>query len=403
MPFYRYRARDKVGELVTGLMGADSESVIAVRLKQMGYLPISIKKAGEEAKINIFDKFKKVRFSELNMFTRQLFTLQKAGLSITSSLDALKEQSTNKILKSAIGQITTDIKGGLSLSSAMEKHPKIFNTLYVSMIKSGEVSGRLDQTLERLAILGEAEEKTRMRIKSATRYPIIVVTAIVAGVLFVTTAVIPRFAKLYSQFRVTLPLPTRILLGINYLVTRYWWLLLIAVVTFVGALNRFIRTKMGRIWWDRLKLKVPVFGPLVLKATISRFARITATLLESGIPILNILALTSDGVGNVVVSRAIDNIKNSVNEGRGMVEPMRLSGLFPPVVVQMVAVGEETGKIDELLLHVADYYDSEVDYTIDNLISLIEPILIFTLGGMVLLMALGVFLPIWNMVYLFKR
>lgn len=403
MPSYNYRARDKVGELVIGLMGADSEGVVVARLKQRGYIPISIKEAQEEVRIGVFDRLRRVRFSDLNMFTRQFFTLQKAGLPILSALDALKEQSTNKILKNTIGQITTDIKSGVSLSSALGKHPRVFNALYVNMIKSGEASGRLDQTLERLANLGEAEEKIRLRVKSATRYPIIVIIAIIIGFIIVTTMVMPRFAKLYSQFHITLPLPTQILLWINYALTKFWWLMFIAFAVFIAALNKFIHTQKGRGWWDMLKLKVPIFGPLVLKSTISRFARITATLMESGVPILNILALTSDGVGNVIISRAIDNIRNSVNEGRGMVEPMRASGIFPPVVTQMVAVGEETGRVDELLLHVADYYDYQVDYTIQNLITLIEPFLIFVLGGGVLLMALGIFLPMWNMVYMFKR
>lgn len=401
---YQYKARDKFGRPISGVMVADSESAVAVKLSQLGFIPISIKEAKKQiGLIDFFSRFRKVKSSDLNMFTRQLATLQRAGLPLRLSLSALGEQATNRVLKDALGQIIKDIEAGASFSSALEKNPHIFNSLYVNMVASGETGGILDQVLEKLAVLGEHDETIRLRIKAATRYPITVVIAILIGFLILTVFVIPRFARLYSQFTTALPLPTRILLGIHYGVTKFWWLSALIIGAFIFGFGKFIENKKGRLWWDSIKLKIPIFGPLVLKLIMSRFARITGTLLHSGIPILKVLDLASAGTGNTIISRAIDNIKMNVVEGKGLSEPMKLSGMFPSAVVQMVSVGEETGKLDELLLHVSNYYDSQVDYTINNLISLIEPILISFLGCVVLFMALGIFLPMWNLMGLFKK
>jgi MSHA biogenesis protein MshG len=218
-----------------------------------------------------------------------------------------------------------------------------------------------------------------------------------------TVLVVPRYAKIYEQYAKALPLPTQILLGINYAVTKLWWLLIITGIAANFIFKQYISTKIGRFSWDSFKLKVPVFGPLLLKLSISRFTRITGTLMKSGIPILKILDIASGSTGNEVVAKAVTNIKNNVMEGKGIAAPMKVSGLFPPIVTQMVSVGEDTGKLDVLLIHVSNYYDEQVDYTINNLTSLIEPILIFVLGLGVLFMALGIFLPMWNLMSIFKR
>ncbi|MBL7210449.1 MAG: type II secretion system F family protein [Candidatus Omnitrophica bacterium] len=403
MANYQYKARDKFGKPVTGIMGGESQDAVAAKLSSMSYVPISIEEKKEAGFSGFFDRFRKISFSDLNMFTRQLATLQKAGLPILSSLKALREQAVNKAFREIIGQILRDIEGGSSLSSALSRHPKVFNALYVNMVNSGETGGMLDQVLERLADLGEHDEKIRLRIKTATRYPVIVVVAMIIGFLVLITVVVPRFSKIYGQFTTALPLPTQILLWIQYAVSKFWWLLLLIIVALILSFNKFINTKQGRFLWDSFKLKVPVFGPLVLKLSMSRFSRLTGTLMHSGVPILKILELSAGGAGNVIISRVIDNIRASVNEGKGMTEPMKVSGIFPPVVVQMVSAGEETGKVDELLLHVSDYYDAQAEYTISNLTSLIEPILILVLGSGVLFMAMGIFLPMWNVMNLFKR
>ena len=403
MSTYQYKARDRFGRKIASIMSADSENAVATKLAQSGYTPIQIKEVAERKRTtDIFARFRKVKFADLNVFTRQLAVLQRAGLPILLSLKAIEDQAENPVLKDAIVYIIRDIGAGSSLSDALSRHPRAFNTLYVNAVRAGETSGTLDNVLERLASMGEHDEQIRLRIKSATRYPLFVVIAIIIGFFVLTTFVIPRFANVYSQFSVALPLPTRILLGINKAVVNYWWLLLILIFGSIYGFVSFINTKKGRVWWDNLKLKTPIIGPIVLKLTMSRFARITGTLLRSGVPVLDIMDLASKGTGNVIISRIIENIGASVKEGKGMAEPMKLSGAFPPVVVQMVAVGEETGKLDELLLYVADYYNSQVDFTIKNLTSLIEPILIFILGLGVLFMALGIFLPMWNLMSLFK-
>ncbi len=403
MEFFQYKARDKFNKPISGVLSAGSADLVAVKLKGMGYIPISILPKEETARFDKIFRQRRVAFPEVNAFTRQFCTLQKAGIPILSAMQALKEQTKNPFFKKVIGQIGRDIEAGLSLSAALEKYPQIFNKLYTNMVNVGETSGRLSEILERLVVLGEHDERIRMRIKTATRYPIIVISALVLGFMVLTTFVVPRFATMFSQFKVELPLPTRILIGIHFIVTKFWWLIIISAIIGLFVFSRIISTEKGRFRWDALKLKVPVFGPLILKLILSRFARITAILLSSGVSILQVLTLASQGAGNAVVSRVIDDVRSSVNQGTGMLAPMKESGIFPPVVIQMVSAGEETGKMSELLTHVADYFDEQVDYIISNMVSLIEPILIFILGCGVLLMALGIFLPMWNMMSFFKK
>lgn len=404
MSIYHYKARDKFGKLLSGEMSADSENAVVVRLNQLGCVPVSIKKADERARLaNFFDRFSSVKFSELNMFTRQLATLQKAGLPILASLAALKDQTPNVTFKEILAQIIRDIESGLSFSKALEKFPQLFNVLYVNMVSSGETGGQMAEVLERLALLGEYEQKVKQRINAATRYPLMVVIAMIVGFIVLTTLVIPRYAMIYSQFSAKLPFPTLVLLGIYYVLSHFWWLVILFVIGLGVGFRLFVKTPQGRWAWDNFKLKIPVFGPLMLKLAMSRFTRITGTLMHSGIPLLKILDIASGSTGNAVIARTIVKIKDDIAEGRGMSEQMKLSGLFPTVVTQMVAVGEETGKLDQLLIHVSGYYDEDVEYMISNLTSLIEPILIVILGCCVLFMALGIFLPMWNMMSLFRR
>lgn len=406
MALFQYKARDKFNKSINGVLSASSIDLVAVKLKNEGFIPISIVPQAEKeehAGVDAASVKTRVPFTELNAFTRQCYMMQRAGIPILSAMRALREQSKNPFFKKVIIQISTDIESGLSFSEALEKYPQVFNKMYISMIKIGEASGRLDEILERLTILGEHDERIRLRIKSATRYPIIVISALTIGFMVLTTFIVPRFAKIFGQFNVQLPLPTRILIGTNFVVTKFWWLMILVGVGVFFLFKKIIKTESGLAHWDALKLKIPVFGPLILKLILSRFTRITSILLSSGVPILQVLTLASEGSGNRVVGRIIDNIRASVNQGRGMLGPIKESGIFPPVVVQMVAVGEETGKVSDLLAHVADYYDEQVDYMINNMVSLIEPILIFILGCGVLLMALGIFLPMWSMMSLFQK
>ncbi len=385
-------------------MTAESQSAVAAKLKESGTVLIQIKEAqvsGPSGKF--FPELARVTDLEVTMFSRQLWTLLKAGLSLVDSLAAIKDQVSNRLFQQIIAGIQQDIEAGATFSAALQRHPRVFNPFYVSMVKSAELSGRLDEVLLRLASLGEHEQLVRRRIKQASGYPLMVVASIVIGFIFLITLVVPRFARLYNQFTTRLPLPTQVLLGIHYLFTRYWWLLLILAVLAGYAFMRARKDPRGRLIIDTVALRMPVFGPLQLKIILSRFCRSTSLLLQSGVPILQVLDLNSAASGNVVVAGAIDAVKVSVNEGKGMLEPMRASGFFPSVVLQMVSLGERTGKLDELLFHVSEYYDSQVDYTINNLVSLIEPVLIVVLGIAVLGMALGIFMPMWSLMSLFKH
>jgi len=399
---FDYKARDKFGKLATGAIDADSSEIVGTKLKQMGYTPVYVRpKRKPSGAVKLLAKFSKMKQSDLNMFTKQLATLQRAGMPLLTSLTSIKNQTQSEVLGKALTAIIQDMEGGSHLSEALSKHPAVFNELYVSMVKAGETGGMLDEILERLVILCGHEEDQKSKVKMATRYPILVVVSLLIGFLTLTLFVIPKFVKVFSQFDTNLPLPTVILIWINKAMVDFWWLILIAIIGCFFGFRRYIKTEKGRLWWDGLSLKVPVFGALFTNITMSRFTRVTGTLVRSGVPILQILSLVSKGVGNLVIGRTIENIGDSVSEGKGMSEPMKVSTMFPPIVVQMVAAGETTGKLDELLLFVSDYYDSLVDYTIKNLTSLIEPILIFILGLGILFVALGIFLPMWNLMQLF--
>jgi type II secretory pathway component PulF len=319
------------------------------------------------------------------------------------SLGAIEKQLKNQYLKDVVREITSSVETGSSLSDAMEKHPKVFNELYVSMIRAGEAGGILDDILERLADLGEKELDTRNRIKSATRYPMIAFFVLCIAFTVVVTFVIPKFSSVFAQFKTDLPLPTRILLGLSSAFKKYWLIELAAIAGLFFWFRYVIRLERGKLIWDTVKLKVPVFGPILLMLIMSRLTRVMAILIRSGLPILQILDMVARTSDNAVIARAIGTITESVREGKGLTEPMRLTGIFPPIVLQMVSVGEETGKIDELLLSVSDYFDQQSDYQIKNLTVLIEPLFVVFLGIMVLIMALAIFLPMWNLSTLFRH
>ncbi len=400
---YRYKARDKFGRVLAGQMTSGSDAEVATQLNAKGLTPFSIEPVEEKVAGDFLARFRRFKLSDVNAFTRELYTLTKAGLTVLASLEVIGEQDRNPVLKKIVEGLIQSIRGGASISDSFQRYPKIFNDLYVNMIRAGEVSGRLEQILERLIFIGEAEEKLQMRVKSALRYPTLVLSALVIAFLVITNFIIPRFAALFAKSGVELPLPTRILLGIHDAFSRYGWLTAIVAIVLGIFLVRFLKTPAGKLLKDRMMLKVPVFGPLILKADMSRFARIMALLMQSGIPALRALEIAEGSADNKVVAGAIDKIRVSVTEGTSMTQPMKESGIFPPSVVRMVRVGEETGKIDELLLKVSEYYDMQVEYTVTNLMVLIEPMLIVLLGGMVFVLALGMFLPMWNMISLFQK
>ena len=403
MATFRYKARDKHGSLFTGTIETTGPDAVAAQLDNLGYIPVLIEQEKEGPSLKKWiEELGKVHPQDLIIFTRQFATLVSAGLPFLATFDTLIEQTENKYLKRIITDVRNDIERGSSLSEAFAKHPKVFSQLYVSMIHAGETGGVLDEILNRLALIAEHEAQTRDRIKSATRYPKIVLFAILVAFIILVTFVIPKFAALYADFEAQLPLPTRILIGMNHLIQGYWYWILGGGILLVLGIRWYVRTPAGRLQWDGLKIRLPIFGPIFLKTSLSRFSRVFGMLTSSGLPILQNLEIVSDTVGNVVIARVVDNIRDNARQGRGLVQPMRVSGIFPPVVIQMVAIGEETGKMEEMLMKISDYYDSDVDYSIRNLSTALEPLMLAVVGGVVLFLALAIFLPWWNLINVFR-
>ncbi len=401
MPAFSYRARTSTGSLVTGTLSRSTAEDVATELRGQGYVPVKIVPHEEK---KAFALFETIRAEDIIVFSRQMATLIKAGIPFLRCLDTLGAQTDNKKMKSILRDMRMDVEGGQTFSQALSKFPEAFSSLYVGMIHVGEEAGVLDEMLERLATLLEHEAVTKQRVKTSVRYPLMVVVAITAAFFFLTTFVIPKFAGVYASAKVALPFPTRVLIWLSVAFKSYWWALLLGVAGLYLLLRFYFRkTPSGRWNWDRIKLRVPIVGPLVRRAVMARFARILATLYRSGIPILHSLDVVTGTLGNLLVARSVDVIKESVREGRGIAEPMQQTGMFPPLVVQMVAVGEETGALDEMLDKVADYFDTELEYGIRNLSTMLEPLLLLFLAGAILFLALGVFLPMWDLIGALRR
>ena len=403
MPLFRYKAKDEFGLPSTGTLESSGPDAVAAHLTNLGFTPISIKKGRPPLFSQFtFIDFERITHQDLIIFTRQLATLIDAGIPFLTCMESLVDQTQNKNLKKVIMQVQRDVEGGQFFSDGLKKHPKVFSPIFINMIHAGEVAGVLDEILERLAQLLEHEAETKARINVATRYPKIVLLALVAAFGILMTFVIPKFATLYSSVQVALPLPTRFMIAINEGFQNYWFLLLGGCLAAWFFIRRYLKTEIGRFKWDSFKLKLPVFGPIFLKVALSRFTRVFGTLTRSGIPILQTLETVSTTVGNSMISQVIHTLEESARQGKGLVQPMRVSGIFPPLVTNMVAVGEETGKMEEMMFKVSDYYDKELEYSIKNLSASLEPLLLVVIGGAVLFMALAIFLPWWNMMSVFK-
>jgi MSHA biogenesis protein MshG len=314
----------------------------------------------------------------------------------------LKDQTENKKLQSVLDEVCKDIEAGNPLFASMAKHPTVFSLIYVNMIRAGETSGRLGESLDRFVTLADRELQTRQRLKEATRYPKIVIFSVIIAFVVLLAFVIPRFAATFAQFNMPLPLPTRIMIGMNEIFQTYWFLVLGGLLGISILVKRYLKTEKGRYLWDKVKTRIPVIGPLFLKIGLSRFTNTFGMLNRSGIPILQALEITSTTVDNVLLSQSIKSVQQKVREGSSLTDSLKESGRFTPLVIQMISVGESSGTLDEMLTRVTDYYDVEVDNALKKLPTYIEPILTLFLGGVVLMLALAVFLPWWNMASLFR-
>jgi len=405
MPTYAYKARDRQGELLTATREAEDELSLASSLRSLGYSVISIQKE-TQLETNLTDFWQKLRKThqyELIFFSRQLSSLLKSGIPIIVALSSIAEQTKNKLLKITINAVLKDIQAGVSFSEALAKHPDIFSDLFVSMIKVGETTGILDEVLERLTQLNMQELEVKTRIKSAMTYPLILVTVAIIIVSFLLINIIPKFVVVFETYEAKLPLATQILLGISFLLRRLWLLVIAAVGIFIFWFRRYIKTEKGRYKFDFYLLRLPLFGQLYLKLIVARFSRTLGALVKSGVSILEALSVTEKTVGNSVISRVIDNIRSAITEGQSLTEPFKASGVFPATVIQMVSLGEKSGKLDQMLTEVANFYDREVDYTVRNITTALEPLLLLAMGAMVAFIALSVLLPIFNLIKVFRR
>ena len=403
---FTYKARDRGGQLVSGKLQGDTAALVAGKLRDQGYIPVSVKggaAAGtgkKELKIPGFGG--KVKKKEVVVFSRQFATMINAGISLLRSLSILADQTENKELARILGDVRNDVEGGASLSAALARHPKAFDRLFVSMVRSGETGGMLDSVLLRMATTLEKQVELKRKVKSAMTYPVVVGALIVLIVGGMILFIVPMFKGMYVELGGTLPLPTRILLGISSAVTGKFYLVMLFSGGAVYGWKRWLKTTAGRKRWDTVKLRLPVFGSLVHKTLLARFARTLGALVRSGVSILDALDLAADTAGNAVMAAALEDTKTAVSQGEPMSRPLESHPVFPGMVVQMLAVGEETGALDELLDKIADYYDSEVSSTVDALTSLIEPLLIVGMGLSVGGMVIALYLPMFNIVNLLE-
>ena len=400
MPSFEYKAVTPSGQIVTEVLEAPNEQSAAREIYRKGYRPVALKKKKEtkEAENSGGGGFfaKKIKTEEIVLFTRELVTLLRAGVPMLTALEALASQST-KQLGEVLNKIYVDVMAGKSFSQALDKHPKVFSKLFVNSVRAGEMSGSLDEVLERMAEVLKHDEEARKKVKSAMRYPILVVLAMIGAFAIIMTMVVPKFAMIFTGLNVALPLPTRILLGTSEIVKKYILHILgISAVGFIGF-KLYVKTPKGRLWWDGLKMKMPLIGPLVTKSAMARFTKMFETLNRSGLPILQTLTTVSSAVGNSVIENTIKQVAAGVEQGQGIAGAMKKYELFPPMVTRMIAIGEQSGSLDDMLGSVAAHYDVEVEYAVKGLTSMIEPALTIVLGGAVMVMAFGIFLPMWNL------
>jgi type IV pilus assembly protein PilC len=399
---FEYKVRDRTGKLVTGQLIGDSETLVLQKLREQGYTPVQVKKANAGVKMEINLRPGRVKLKDLSVFCRQFATMVNSGLPILRALAILSEQTPSKELAKILVQVRTDVEQGSSLSGALAKHPKAFNDLFVAMVRAGETGGVLDDTLLDIADTIETEVELRRKIKSAMTYPVVVVILVVLIMAAMLLFIVPQFETIYASLNSSLPLPTRILLGASKLVRTYWWMVILGAIGGRYAFRRYKATPQGRAQIDQVKIRVPVFGPLFHKVALARFASTFGMLLKSGVPILQAMDIVKETVNNRVIARAVDDVKGSVREGESIAKPLGKHAVFPPMVVQMLSVGEETGAVDTMLEKVAQFYNSEVEATVDALTSLIEPLLIAVIGGAVGAAVIALYMPMFNIINLIK-
>ncbi|MFP3874584.1 MAG: type II secretion system F family protein [Thiohalophilus sp.] len=401
MPRFDYKGRDQRGNAIAGYLEAASVDSAASQLLNSGVTPIEITE--NRPRPSLADRYRKWRarrrpkLDDMILFARQLHTLMRSGVPIIRALNGLAENMDNPYLQDVIRDLVAGLESGLTLSGAMARHPNIFSDLFISMVRVGEHSGNLDMALLQLSEYLEREKETRDRVKTAMRYPIFVVVAIIIAIGVINFFVIPTFAGIFAKFDAELPWQTRLLVGMSNFMVQYWHLLAAGLIAGIFAVRGWLKTQNGRLLWDRYKLKLPAVGIILHQALLQRFATAFAVTQRAGVPLLQGLAVVADAVDNAYVEQHIHGMRTGVAQGESLTRTATASGMFTPLILQMITVGEETGAVDEMLDNVADFYNREVDYRLKYLSSALEPILIVILGAMVFILALGVFLPMWDL------
>ncbi|WP_299181909.1 type II secretion system F family protein [uncultured Neptuniibacter sp.] len=402
MAIFSYRGRNKEGSEVKGQLDALSASLVAAQLTADGITPITIEeKASEIQKQKSQDiqlKFlQKISIDELIMFCRQMYSLTKAGVPITRAMRGLANTVKNPLMAETLDQLAGDLEKGHALSSALAKHPKVFSELYISMIHVGENTGQLDDSFRQMAAYLELERQTVKNVKQATRYPLFVMVAISIAIAIINVFVIPAFKSVFESFGGAMPWQTQVLITISDFTVNWWHSLLAAIALSVFLFVRWKKTDAGRMTWDRRKLKFPIVGPIFYRVILGRFARTFSIVLKAGVPIEQGLSIVANAVGNKYIGQKVAGMRQGIERGESFTQTAHQAEMFSPLVMQMLAVGEETGRVDQMLEEAAGFYEQEVEYDLKNLTSAIEPILIVAIGGMVLVLALGVFLPLWEL------
>lgn len=399
MPQFEYVVKDKEGKSLSGRREAGDVNNVVAALRQEGYLIVRVTEV--KTKSSLFSKRLmgskiggRVKSDDIVVFSRQLATMVEAGVPLVQSLNILAEQVENAALYKTITALRDDVESGKSLSEALERHQKIFSTLFISMVRAGESSGKLEEILDRLATYIEKTNALQKKIKAALVYPAVVSSMAVLITFGMMTWVIPQFAGIFASLNAQLPTPTRILIAVSAFIRQNILLIIGGTIGFMILFIRFINTKGGRFWFDGRKLKLPIFGPLFIKVAISKFSRTLSTLVKSGVPILSALEIVGKTAGNVQIEKIIIELRNSIKEGETISGPLGKKKIFPPMVVRMIAVGEETGELDKMLSKISDFYDVQVDNAVSGLTSMIEPLVIAFLGIVIGAIVIAMFLPI---------
>ena len=398
MPKYAYKARSMNGALVQGFLEADDAANVKMKLSDQGLIPISVSSAKASLGLSLSMMTKqRVKTEEIVLFTKQFCTLFKAGMGMENILSTLGRQTTNATLKEVLDTIRNDIQQGSSLAKAFGKHPKIFDDLYVNMLASGEEAGILEEVLDQLASVLEKDFAMRKGVKSAMLYPKIVISVLIMATVVLMVAVVPKFKDIFDHFGAELPLPTRIMIGTSDFIYNFGFFLAIGVGFLIFSYNKWYATPKGRLIVDTFSFKIPIFGPLALKVANARFANILACLYKSGLPVTKALSITAETIGNDAFMRDVKLLQSDVEKGNSIAESMKKLTYFSPVICEATSIGEKTGSLDNMLTSIGSHYDMEINHTIKNLTTMLEPILLCFIFGIVVIFALAIFLPIWGM------